>query len=570
MARRGAAGGAMNGGAGGSGSAGRGVDRTGVLHLMVETAGKKISWAKRFAVVERGRLVLRVGTSPDGESKADYDLDGCDVQPVDVSRTRRKLCFQVSIKGEQAGSGPIFAVDTSDEQDAWMSVILTAGVPTGWPGGADDAGRPVPLLYSRISEEDRKAGRSPLVSLPTLRASPAYRRRALLLRKLRLCAVVFDGPNPMSGSEARDLKRVALLELVDFVDMARTAFQDARVLEDTITMIRLNLFRSLPPPQAGKSAAAGDGDDEEEPFMDPQWPHLAITYELLLHLVSTDNIDLAAKKRVIDASFVKQLLLLFDSQDMREREYLKTITHRIYSKLTQRRALIRRVICYIFYEFVYESDLHNGIAEMLEILASIINGFAVPIKMEHKTMLSRALLPLHKSSIVMQYHPQLSYCMALYVAKDHTLTRQIVPGLLKYWPYRNYSKQIIFLNELEDVFEYVQPDDCEVIRGPLVTCLVNTIGGDHFQVAERALCLWNSDRFLALMVEDPTQRQAVLPTLFPVLYATSVSHWHESVRALSHHVLSQYMDIDPDLFAACASEYEAATGRTVGMDMPEM
>ena len=71
---------------------------------------------------------------------------------------------------------------------------------------------------------------------------------------------------------------------------------------------------------------------------------------------------------------------------------------------------------------MFETDAHNGIGEMLEILArcarlvnslsfakcsvdlqsttlrarSIINGFCVPIKDEHKIMLVRALLPLHK------------------------------------------------------------------------------------------------------------------------------------------------------------------------------
>jgi serine/threonine-protein phosphatase 2A regulatory subunit B' len=134
----------------------------------------------------------------------------------------------------------------------------------------------------------------------------------------------------------------------------------------------------------------------------------------------------------------------------------QTITHRVYSKLTQRRALIRRVICNVFFEFVLETEHHHGIAEMLEILASIINGFAVPIKDEHRTMLVRALLPLHKAKQLSPYHPQLSYCMALYVAKDHALTQDVVSGLLRYWPFGAAVKQLMFLNELEDLFEYVQ------------------------------------------------------------------------------------------------------------------
>src|SRR3546814_2658001 len=34
----------------------------------------------------------------------------------------------------------------------------------------------------------------------------------------------------------------------------------------------------------------------------------------------------------------------------------------------------------VFYRYVYETGRHNGIAELLEILGSIINGFAIPLK----------------------------------------------------------------------------------------------------------------------------------------------------------------------------------------------
>lgn len=34
--------------------------------------------------------------------------------------------------------------------------------------------------------------------------------------------------------------------------------------------------------------------------------------------------------------------------------------------------------------FIFETERHNGVAELLEILGSIINGFALPLKEEHK------------------------------------------------------------------------------------------------------------------------------------------------------------------------------------------
>lgn len=48
------------------------------------------------------------------------------------------------------------------------------------------------------------------------------------------------------------------------------------------------------------------------------------------------------------------------------------------------RPFIRKAINNVFYRFIFETERHNGIAELLEILGSIINGFALPLKEEHK------------------------------------------------------------------------------------------------------------------------------------------------------------------------------------------
>jgi hypothetical protein len=181
----------------------------------------------------------------------------------------------------------------------------------------------------------------------------------------------------------------------------------------------------------------------------------------------------------------------------------------------------------------------------------------VPIKDEHKIMLIRALLPLHKAKNLAPYHPQLSYCMALFVAKDHALTRDIIPGLLRYWPFGSSSKQIMFLNELEDLFEYVQEDDVPAFREQLALRLAKCVGGLHFQVAERTLLLWNSERFAALLLEHEAHRRAVLPILFPTLYTNQESHWHETIRTLSAHILEQYGEVDHELFVRCKEEFEA-------------
>ena len=45
---------------------------------------------------------------------------------------------------------------------------------------------------------------------------------------------------------------------------------------------------------------------------------------------------------------------------------------------------------------VHEKDKFNGTAELLDILASIISGYAVPIRAEHITFFETILIPMHK------------------------------------------------------------------------------------------------------------------------------------------------------------------------------
>jgi hypothetical protein len=114
---------------------------------------------------------------------------------------------------------------------------------------------------------------------------------------------------------------------------------------------------------------------------------IQIVYEFLLRYVVSNETDAKIAKKYIDNTFVLRLLELFDSEDPRERDYLKTILHRIYGKFMVHRPFIRKAINNIFYRFIYETERHNGVAELLEILGSIINGFALPLKEEHKVRL---------------------------------------------------------------------------------------------------------------------------------------------------------------------------------------
>ena len=112
------------------------------------------------------------------------------------------------------------------------------------------------------------------------------------------------------------------------------------------------------------------------------------------------------------------------------RDYLKTILPRAYGKFMALRPFLRRSIHMDF----CECEVHNGIGELLEILGSIANGFALPLQEEHKEFLIKALIPLHKVRHLAAFPQQLSYCMTQYVEKGPRLAYDVVTSLLKYGP----------------------------------------------------------------------------------------------------------------------------------------
>ncbi|KAF2286548.1 hypothetical protein GH714_017613 [Hevea brasiliensis] len=384
---------------------------------------------------------------------------------------------------------------------------------------------------------------SPYEPLPGFKDVPNSEKQNLFIRKLKLCCVVFDFNDPTKNLKEKDIKRQTLVELVDYVTSANWKFSET-VIEESIKMVSVNLFRSLTPqPRENKVLEAFDLE-EEEPLMDPAWPHLQIVYEFFLRFVASPETDAKLAKRYIDHSFVLKLLDLFDSEDPREREYLKTILHRIYGKFMVHRPFIRKAINNIFFRFIFETEKHNGIAELLEVLGSIINGFALPLKEEHKLFLVRALIPLHKPKCLPMYHQQLSYCITQFVEKDCKLADTVIRGLLKYWPITNSSKEVMFLSELEEILEATQPAEFQRCMVPLFHQIARCLSSSHFQVAERALYLWNNDHIENLIRHN---RKIILPIIFPALEKNGRNHWNQLVQSLTVNVRKIFADIDPEL-----------------------
>ncbi|KAJ0469685.1 putative protein phosphatase 2A, regulatory B subunit, B56, armadillo-like helical [Helianthus annuus] len=389
-------------------------------------------------------------------------------------------------------------------------------------------------------------------ALPRLKDVPNSEKENLCIRKLSMCCVVCDFTDPTKNLKEKEVKRQILVELVDYVPSANGKFSET-VMQEVVKMVSANIFRRLTPqPRDNKMLETFDGEEEEH-SMDPAWPHLGLVYEFLLRFVHSSGTDAKVAKRYIDHGFIIRLLDLFDSEDPREREFLKFVLHRTYGKFMVHRPFIRKAINNILFRFLFETEKHNGIAELLEILGSIINGFALPLKEEHKLFLVRALIPLHKPKCMPVYHQQISYCITQFVEKDCKLADTVIRGLLKYWPVTNSSKEVMFLSELEEVLESTQPPEFQRCMVPLFRQISHCLSSSHFQVAERAFLLWNNDHIENLIKQNC---KVILPIIFPALERNTISHWNQAVRSLTSNVRKIFSDADPELFEECLMKFQ--------------
>ena len=185
-------------------------------------------------------------------------------------------------------------------------------------------------------------------------------------------------------------------------------------------MIQKNIFRPLPIIKKKNIPGELPFEEEENPI-DPSWPHLKPIYEFFLQLVVNEAADVKSLKVFITQKFIREFLELFDSEEPKEREYLKNILHRLYAKLIPRRKIIRKAINNCFYTLIHERYKFNGVPELLDILASIISGFAVPLRDEHIYFFNKIIIPLHKVQTCQRFHAELLRCSMLFISKDPSL-----------------------------------------------------------------------------------------------------------------------------------------------------
>jgi serine/threonine-protein phosphatase 2A regulatory subunit B' len=283
----------------------------------------------------------------------------------------------------------------------------------------------------------------------------------------------------------------------------------------------------------------------EDIVIDPAWPHLQGVYEFYFDLIVCEVIDVQSIKVFVTPAFVQEFIQLFNSSEPRERDYLERVLHRIYAKVVPRRKMIRKAVDNCFLTIIHETQRFNGAGKMLELLAGIISGFSVPLRNENVIFFKDILIPLHKVGNSHLFHEQLRRNSMIFLTKESRLAIPLVEGLLRYWPFGNSPKELLFLAELNDVIEFCELSKLEPLIPKLFKRLIRCISGPQLQVSDRAMQFFENDYFLGIL---KTFKQATFPMIVPVIVELAETHWHK-ILLESFNVLKTILkEIDPVAF----------------------
>lgn len=157
---------------------------------------------------------------------------------------------------------------------------------------------------SRFDVSDQK--QRELEKLPGFSEVPPNRRQDLFMQKIEQCNIIFDFNDASADPRSKEIKRLALHELLDYVANNRQVITEA-MYPKAVEMFSKNLFRPIPPPMNPQ----GDAFDpeEDEPVLEVAWPHIQVVYEFFLRFIESQDFNTNIAKQYIDHQFVLQVRL---------------------------------------------------------------------------------------------------------------------------------------------------------------------------------------------------------------------------------------------------------------------
>ena len=378
---------------------------------------------------------------------------------------------------------------------------------------------------------------------PLLIEAPPEKVPELFVRKCVQGKQICNFHNPLQV-EVRQAKQDMLNDILNAVTSPKTlALLGETEYREFYHFIQKNIVRTVPPcPPLWISPICTDFalDRVEE----AGWAHMSLVYDIFVTFVSNRKFNETFCHTEI-LGLIHGLIPMFQSADAREREKLMKVFISVYRQFPHFRRDVRRTVALMLNGFVQMLGPPVGCYECLMALLPVVQGLKVPLRAGNASFFYDVLLPLHRVPQLNTFHPALLQLMCEFLLKDPKMAKDVFRFLFKHWPYTSPTKKVLFLAETEILSEIV-PQDTAVECVKMITKLICLAVADPgFQVAEKALVMWESDSFMKLITANS---KIVFPKILPEIFKTATGHWCADVKTLALNAMRVLKGCDVETF----------------------
>ena len=229
------------------------------------------------------------------------------------------------------------------------------------------------------------------------------------------------------------------------------------------------------------------------------WDNIKDIYEIFLKIIGNPQCSTDILKLYITNDFLNNLVNLFNSDIIDERNKLKFVFHSLYKNIIPIRKIIRRVISNYLNNSAIQSKNIKGVEQILDVMASIISGYGVPLREENSNFFKNIILPLHNVEKCDLYFENLFRCVYLYLRKDNSLSNILLEKILLYFPSREFKIKILLLDEINETFELFNIEKMHPFAGKLCNSIVECFSEYNDTLKEKALSFFDNEYFISFI-----------------------------------------------------------------------
>ena len=138
----------------------------------------------------------------------------------------------------------------------------------------------------------------------------------------------------------------------------------------------------------------------------------------------------------------------------------------------------------------------------------------------------------------------------LYLTKDTKLSIPLLQGLLKFWPFANSIKEILFISEVQEVIEVCVciPDDFKPMVPRVFKKVAQCLSSDNLQTTDRMMWLFDNKMFLRII---EVNKEVAFPLLVPLVHKLSKKHWQQNIQESMESIDYILQQIDNTEYDKC-------------------